>query len=135
MTPPRGQLIETVPLGCDRDVARARKAVSRAMDAMKARTIRKTRLVTAVSEIARNAVKHGQGGSLQIYRDEAGGRLGVVCEDDGPGIADIPRALTDGYTSGGGLGQGLGGAKRLVETFEIESVPGTGTRVLLAGPV
>lgn len=133
MTPP-GELIDTIALHSDRDVALARKAVSRAMDAMKARTIRKTRLVTAVSEIARNAIRHGRGGHLHIYRDAARGRLGVLCEDQGPGIADIAQALTNGYTSGGGLGQGLGGAKRLVEVFEIESAPGRGTRVLMTGP-
>lgn len=134
MTPPAGRLIETVPLASDRDVALARKAVGRAMDVLKARTIRKTRLVTAVSEIARNAIKHGHGGRLHIYKDDVRARLDILCEDHGPGIKDISQALTDGYTSGGGMGRGLGGAKRLVELFEIESEPGKGTCVLMRGP-
>ena len=131
--PSDGRPVGTVELSSDRDVALARKAVSRAMDAMRSRAIRKTRFVTAVSEIARNAVMHGGGGRLHIYAHEATARISVVCEDEGQGIADMAQALTDGYTSGGGMGHGLGGAKRLVEAFEIETGPGRGTIVRMSG--
>lgn len=131
--PGDGRPVGTVELTSDRDVALARKAVSRAMDAMRSRAIRKTRFVTAVSEIARNAVMHGGGGRLHIYAHEAAGRISVVCEDEGQGIADTEQALTDGYTTAGSMGHGLGGARRLVDTFEIETHPGRGTIVRMAG--
>ena len=90
-----------------------------------------TKLVTAASEIARNTVEYGGGGTLQIEELRDGLRLGVrlVFEDKGPGIPDIERAMTDGYTSGTGMGLGLGGTKRLVDEFEISSTRGEGTRV------
>ena len=90
-----------------------------------------TKLVTAASEIARNTVEYGGGGTLQIEELRDGLRQGVrlVFEDQGPGIPDIDRAMTDGYTSGNGMGLGLGGTKRLVDEFDISSTPGAGTRV------
>jgi serine/threonine-protein kinase RsbT len=90
-----------------------------------------TKLVTAASEIARNTVEYGGGGTLQIEELRDGLRQGVrlVFEDQGPGIADIDRAMTDGYTTGTGMGLGLGGTKRLVDEFDIASTPGAGTRV------
>jgi serine/threonine-protein kinase RsbT len=90
-----------------------------------------TKLVTAASEIARNTVEYGGGGTLQIEELRDGLRLGMrlVFEDQGPGIADIDRAMTDGYTTGTGMGLGLGGTKRLVDEFDIASTPGVGTRV------
>ena len=92
-----------------------------------------TKLVTAASEIARNTVEYGGGGSLLIEEVRDGLRTGIrlTFEDQGSGIADIGRAMTDGYTSGGGMGLGLGGTKRLVDAFEIESKPGEGTRVAI----
>jgi len=92
-----------------------------------------TKLVTAASEIARNTVEYGGGGTLQIEEVRDGLRLGVrlVFEDQGPGIPDLDRAMTDGYTTGTGMGLGLGGAKRLVDEFDISSTPGAGTRVSL----
>lgn len=90
-----------------------------------------TKFVTAASEIARNTVEYGGGGTLQIEELRDGLRLGVrlVFEDHGPGIPDIERALTDGYSTGTGMGLGLGGTKRLVDEFDIASAPGAGTRV------
>lgn len=92
-----------------------------------------TKVVTAASELARNTLEHGGGGTARVELLADGGRRGVrlTCEDQGPGIADIQLALKDGYTSRGGLGLGLGGARRLVNEFAIESQPGAGTRVTI----
>ena len=130
-----GRLIGTVQLASDRDVAVARKSVSKALDDLKARAIRKTRFVTAVSEIARNAVEHGGGGRLSIYVQDAPTRIGVLCEDQGAGIPDVALALRDGYTTAKSMGRGLGGAKRLVDVFELDSAPGRGTTVRLIGEI
>ncbi len=96
--------------------------------------VEQTKFVTAVSELARNTVDYGGGGTVRIESLNSGDRLGlrVTFEDKGPGIADIELALKDGYTTGKGLGLGLGGAKRLVSEFEIISDPGKGTRVTIA---
>jgi serine/threonine-protein kinase RsbT len=90
-----------------------------------------TKLVTAASELARNALEHGKGGQMVIEQVENSIKNGLklVFEDRGPGIADIDAALRDGYTTGGGMGLGLGGSKRLVNDFHIESEPGKGTRI------
>src|SRR3954469_21185916 len=92
-----------------------------------------TKMVTAASEIARNTLEYGGGGTLTIEELRDGIRVGVrlVFEDRGPGIADLDRAMTDGYTSGTGMGLGLGGTRRLVDQFEITSTPGEGTRVAI----
>ncbi|MER0483054.1 ATP-binding protein [Streptomyces sp. Edi2] len=91
-----------------------------------------TRVVTAASELARNAYIHGGGGTVTIdclmSRETTGLRLTIT--DDGPGIADVRAALTDGFTTGGGLGHGLGGARRLMNDFELHSAPGQGTTVI-----
>jgi serine/threonine-protein kinase RsbT len=92
-----------------------------------------TKIVTAASEIARNTVVYGGGGTLELQQLNDGARSGVrlVFTDQGPGIKDIDAVMKDGYTTGGGLGLGLGGAKRLSSEFEISSTPGAGTRVSL----
>ena len=92
-----------------------------------------TKIITAASELARNALDYGGGGEVHIDVVENGGRRGVrlVFEDHGPGIPDIEQAMRDGFTSGGGLGLGLGGARRLSNEFKIESVPGSGTRITI----
>jgi len=92
-----------------------------------------TKMVTAASELARNMVIYGGGGVVHIETPETDGRRGLrlVFEDQGPGIADIERALKDGFTTGNGLGLGLGGAKRLSNEFEIFSRPGEGTRIAI----
>lgn len=94
--------------------------------------VEQTKLVTAASELARNTLIHGGGGLARLERVELGGRIGVrlTFEDQGPGIPDVARALQDGFTTGGGLGLGLGGSKRLMSDFEVQSTPGVGTRVI-----
>ena len=93
-----------------------------------------TKIITAASELARNTLDYGGGGEVTLELVEQGGRRGVrlTFEDKGPGIADIEQALKDGFTSGKGMGLGLGGAKRLSNEFSIESKPGDGTKVTIA---
>jgi serine/threonine-protein kinase RsbT len=95
------------------------------------RLIDQTKLVTAVSELARNTVVHGGGGHMTAGIVDEGGRLGVWAEfrDEGPGIADVTEALREGFSTGDGLGLGLGGAKRLVHEFTLGTAPGRGTTV------
>jgi serine/threonine-protein kinase RsbT len=92
-----------------------------------------TKMVTAASEIARNTVIYGGGGTVRIEALDNGVRKGLrlIFEDQGPGIKDVEMALRDGYTTGTGLGMGLGGARRLVNEFSIESLPGKGTKIML----
>ena len=92
-----------------------------------------TKVVTAASELARNTFVHGGGGTVLLERLDVGSRRGIrlIFEDAGPGIPNIDQALRDGYTTGHGLGLGLGGAKRLASEFAIESELGKGTRVVL----
>lgn len=116
------------------DVVRVRQAVR--TNAVKAgfSLVDQTKIVTAASEIARNTVDYGGGGTLLIELLREGARRGLklTFADQGPGIPDIERAMTDGYTSGSGLGLGLSGAKRLCNEFAINSTPGSGTIVTLA---
>ena len=116
------------------DVVRVRQAVrARALEAGFG-IVDQTKVVTAASEIARNTVDYGGGGTLVIEVVREGTRRGVqlTFSDNGPGITDLKAAMTDGYTTGGGLGLGLSGAKRLSNEFSIESSPGKGTSVTLA---
>jgi serine/threonine-protein kinase RsbT len=125
---------ETLAVGTSDDVVRVRQAVrARAIEAGFG-LVDQTKLVTAASEIARNTVDYGGGGTLRIEIVREGTRRGVqlTFSDKGPGIADIATAMADGYTTGGGLGLGLSGAKRLSNEFSIESSPGEGTTVTLA---
>jgi serine/threonine-protein kinase RsbT len=116
------------------DVVRVRQAVR--TNAVKAgfSLVDQTKIVTAASEIARNTVDYGGGGTLLIELLHEGARRGLklTFADQGPGIPDVERAMTDGYTSGSGLGLGLSGAKRLCNEFTINSTPGSGTIVTLA---
>lgn len=122
-----------VPLVSSQDVARARQAANEAMAKNGASVIKRTRFVTAVSEIARNAIVHGGGGNIRFTLGQAEGERMLVaeCTDRGPGIDDMEQALRDGFTSGGGLGHGLGGARRLVDRFDIRSSTRYGTTVRL----
>jgi len=116
------------------DVVLVRRVVRESAVASGFSLVDQTKLVTAASELARNMVIYGGGGTLHVALLNDGARRGVrlTFEDRGPGIADIAQALRDGFTSGNGLGLGLGGAKRLVNDFEIYSKPGEGTRVVVA---
>ena len=113
------------------DVVVVRQAVRQRAADLGFSLVNQTKLVTAASELARNAVLHGGGGYARIETVSRNGRSGirVTFEDRGPGIADIEQAMKDGFTTGGGLGLGLGGAKRLSDEFEIESRVGEGTRI------
>ena len=124
---------ETVPIRISDDVVRVRSRVRVLAMSLGLGIVDQTKIVTAASELARNTLDYGGGGEARLDIVEAGIRRGlrVTFEDRGPGIVDIELALTDGYTSGGGLGLGLSGAKRLSNEFEITSVPGQGTRVII----
>jgi len=113
------------------DVLTARQLVREWAIAAGFSLVDQTKLLTAASELARNTVIYGGGGTMTVEALTNGVRRGVrvVFEDDGPGIADVEQALRDGFSSGGGLGLGLGGARRLANEFEIDSRPGEGTRV------
>jgi len=125
--------VVVLPLRSDEHVVGVRKLIrERAID-IKLGLVDQTKLVTAASELARNTIKYGGGGAVLVQRMHDGARAGVrmVFVDDGPGIADLALALTDGYTTGGGLGLGLSGSKRLVDEFDIDSRPGVGTAVAI----
>jgi len=125
---------EVVALQDEQDVVRARQAVRTRMQELKFSLVDQTKMITAASELARNTVIHGGGGQMSIEVLVNGTRTGVrlTFEDKGPGIADLTLAMTDGWTSGGGLGMGLPGTKRLVNDFHIESAAGQGTRIVIA---
>jgi len=124
----------TQPVRIEQDVVLARQSARKLAQECGMRLIDLTKLVTAVSELARNTVVYGGGGDMDWQILEDGPRLGLrlTFRDEGPGIPDIKLALTDGWTSGGGLGLGLTGARRLVEDFELDTAPGKGTRVTIA---
>ncbi len=125
---------DTIPVRSSGDVVRARQAVRARAVAAGFSLVDQTKIITAASEIARNTVDYGGGGTLRIETLRNGQRRGVrlTFADQGPGIADLKLAMTDGYTSGNGLGLGLSGAKRLVNEFVVTSAPGQGTVVTLA---
>jgi serine/threonine-protein kinase RsbT len=116
------------------DVVGVRQLVRTQAVALAFSLVDQTKLVTAASELARNTLEHGGGGTLRLHVVQDGARRGLrlIFADEGPGIADIDQALKDGFTTGKGLGLGLGGAKRLSNEFQIESAPGRGTRVTIA---
>lgn len=125
---------ETLEIRSSADVVAVRQAARALSERVGFSLVDQTKLVTAASELARNTIDYGGGGSVRVELVENGVRRGVrlTFEDQGPGIPDIPTALKDGYTSGHGLGLGLGGARRLVNDFSIDSSPGNGTRVMIA---
>jgi serine/threonine-protein kinase RsbT len=125
---------ETLALRTAEDVVIARQQVRARAVAQGFSLVDQTKLVTAASELARNTLHYGGGGTMRIQMEQEGTRLGVrlIFEDAGPGIPDVELAMKDGYTSGHGLGLGLGGAKRLSNEFAIESAPGRGTKITIA---
>ena len=125
---------ERIAIESDADVVTARQRARQLAIGLEMPTTDQTLLATAISEVARNITAYAKRGevSLELIRDDGGRRgIRVVARDDGPGIADVERALTDGYTTGGGLGLGLPGARRLVDDFDIRTAPGEGTTVTL----
>jgi serine/threonine-protein kinase RsbT len=121
----------TLPLRNDEDVVGLRKQVRERAIAIALSLVEQTKLVTAASELARNTLKYGGGGAVHLDSLNDGVRKGIALLfiDGGPGIGNIDEALRDGFTTGGGLGLGLGGSRRLVDEFEIESRQGEGTAV------
>ena len=126
-------LSENRPVETSEDVVAVRQAVRQRAIQLGFNLVDQTKIVTAASELARNTLQYGGGGTLRIEEVQQGARRGLrlVFEDNGPGIPDIDLALKDGYTTGHGLGLGLSGAKRLSNEFAIESRPGEGTRVTI----
>lgn len=122
---------EVMPIRSAEDIVRVRQMVRDWAIAQGFNLVDQTKIVTAASELARNTLNYGGGGDVRLEALKEGIRAGLrlTFTDQGPGIANIEQALKDGYTSGGGLGLGLGGAKRLSSEFEIFSRPGEGTRV------
>ena len=127
-------LMDELPIQTGDDVVRVRQRVRVVAADRGLSLVDQTKLVTAASELARNALVYGGGGTARIeVVTSAVGRAGVQVgfSDDGPGIADVDLALTDGWTTGGGLGLGLSGARRLVDEFDLTSKPGRGTSVVV----
>jgi serine/threonine-protein kinase RsbT len=124
---------DLMPILTPEDVVRVRREVRTQAIAVGFSLVDQTKIITAASEIARNTIDYGGGGTLRIEALRNGLRRGVrlTFADQGPGISDMRLALTDGYSSGSGLGLGLGGAKRLSSEFDIQSTPGKGTIVTL----
>jgi serine/threonine-protein kinase RsbT len=125
---------ERMAISAETDVVLVRQAVRRSALSQSFSLVEQTKLVTAASEIARNTLDYGGGGEalIECLLDPPRRGVRVTFTDQGPGIADIDQAMRDGFTTGGGLGHGLGGAKRLVEEFSIQSVVGSGTTVSIA---
>jgi serine/threonine-protein kinase RsbT len=123
--------LSELPLRMQEDVVAVRQMVRALAVEIGLSLIDQTKIVTAASELARNTVVHGGGGiaALEIIQDTGRRGLRLTFMDEGPGIDNVERAMQDGYTTGSGLGLGLGGAKRLSSEFSIRSTPGSGTRV------
>lgn len=122
---------EELPIRTDDDVVRARRAVRIRADALGMGSLDQTKMITAASELIRNAMKYGGGGTAEIQTVQDMGRTGlhVIIRDQGSGIPDVEQAMVDGYTTGGGLGFGLGGSRRLVHQMTVETSGDAGTCV------
>jgi serine/threonine-protein kinase RsbT len=126
--------MEDLPIRAGDDVVRVRQQVRAMAAAAGMSLIDQTKVVTAASELARNTLVHGGGGAARIEKvTSAAGRAGVrvAFEDAGPGIGNVDLALTDGWTTGSGMGLGLSGARRLVDEFSLTTEPGSGTTVVM----
>ncbi len=124
---------ETLPIRTEADVVKVRQSVRAWSVELKFGLVDQTKMVTAASELARNALGHGRGGDVRLELVNEGIRRGLklTFEDQGPGIENLEQAMKDGFTTDGGMGLGLGGSKRLVNDFDISSTPGVGTRVTI----
>jgi serine/threonine-protein kinase RsbT len=124
---------ETAPLRSSDDIVKVRRIVREWAVSLGFSLVDQTKVVTAASELARNVIDYGGGGDFRIesLNNDARRGLRLTFSDEGPGIVDMEQAMTDGFTTGGGLGLGLGGAKRLVNEFLIDSKPGQGTTVVV----
>jgi serine/threonine-protein kinase RsbT len=122
-----------MPLRSDEDVVRLRKYARDQLIAAGFSLIEQTKMITAASELARNTINYGGGGEAHVMRVTESLRRGVRLSfiDQGPGIVDVTLALTDGYTTGGGMGLGLSGSKRLADEFDLKTEPGKGTTVTI----
>lgn len=125
---------ETLELHREEQVVKVRQVVRQWAAELAFSLVDQTKLVTAASELARNTVIYGGGGTVELQELQDGVRRGLrlVFSDTGPGIPNVELALRDGFTTGNGLGLGLGGARRLVNQFDIQSRPGEGTRIAVA---
>lgn len=123
--------MERLAIRSDQDVVRVRQLVRTLAVSVRLSLVDQTKLVTAASELARNTLVYGGGGTAEAGRVDNGRRVGIriVFADQGPGIPDLELALTDGYTTGNGLGLGLSGARRLVDEFDIDTEVGQGTTI------
>jgi serine/threonine-protein kinase RsbT len=128
MPPPQNEVLE---IRTSTDVVQVRQSVRTLATSLGFSLIDQTKVVTAASELARNTLEHGGGGTARLESVTQGIRKGLrlTFEDKGPGIRDVSLALKDGYTTGGGMGLGLSGSKRLVNEFDIDTKVGEGTRV------
>lgn len=122
---------ETLPIKSSSDIVKVRQFAREWAVLLGFSLVEQTKMVTAASELARNVLDYGGGGKveLEVLQNELRQGLKLTFADQGPGIADLEQALKDGFTTGSGMGLGLGGAKRLVNEFEIDSAPGRGTKV------
>jgi serine/threonine-protein kinase RsbT len=124
---------ETLPIREEKDLLLVRQMVREWAAELGFSSLNQTKVVTAASELGRNTLTHGRGGVVRLetlaVRERRGLRL--TFEDQGPGIPDVEQALTNGFTTAGGLGLGFGGARRLVNEFEVDSRPGEGTRIVV----
>lgn len=122
---------ETLPIKSSSDIVKVRQFAREWAVLLGFSLVEQTKMVTAASELARNVLDYGGGGKVElaVLQNELRQGLKLTFADQGPGIADLEQALKDGFTTGSGMGLGLGGAKRLVNEFEIDSAPGRGTKV------
>jgi serine/threonine-protein kinase RsbT len=124
---------DSLPIRNEQDIVAARQSVRRLAQECGFGIVDQTKMVTATSELARNTVIYGLGGTMrwEIHQDGSRRGLRLKFEDNGPGIENIEQAMTDGWTSGTGMGLGLSGSKRLVNEFEIDTAPGKGCRITI----
>ncbi|MFE9118923.1 anti-sigma regulatory factor [Streptomyces sp. NPDC007172] len=128
-----GEEPRVYPIERSGDLVHIRQAIRTLSQECRLSLVDQTKMITAASELARNTLTYGGGGTVKAGTVSKGGKRGVaaIFEDSGPGIPDIEQAMTDGWTSGGGLGLGLSGARRLVDDFDLNTAPGEGTVVTI----